>query len=80
MNNNLYCDTTLVLSEDHGYKLDHMKCFCQSDNNGIFITEKSFLLQRAITHIENRNSKSLFSNRLKIAHGNRNSPALLISD
>ena len=58
-NYNLYYDTTLVHSEEHGNKLDQTKCLRQSDNNGIFITEKSFPLQRAITHIQNENLKSI---------------------
>ena len=52
-NDNLYYDTRFVLSEDHVNKLEHLKWFCASDNNSIFIKEQTSLLQRAITHTEN---------------------------
>ena len=38
-NDNLQNDTPLVLSEDHGSKLEQMKWYCPSNNNSIFITE-----------------------------------------
>ena len=53
-NDNLYHDTTFVLSEDHWNKLEHLKWLCPSDNNSIFIREQPRLLQRAITQTENK--------------------------
>ena len=32
----------------------NLKWLCRSDNNGIFITEKHNLSERAITHIQNK--------------------------
>ena len=80
-NDDLYHDTTFVLSEDHGNKLEHLKWLCPSYNNSIFITEQPSLLQRAITQTENEILQHFFfTYRLEITCDTRNSPALLISD